>query len=536
LNSLTELKKIVQSLNKNITDDDINAFQNEISQLEQQSEESPIVASFLIMMRFLGKYLGTRKENAHSDSIPALNSLSVQFEKIVNDPDLKKNELREILSKEIKNYKALKNKIASKPDITDDDINDLKAVILAIDWEVSPTTLQNFEAVTTNLLLKFKNYKIHHTFLKIIHNTGRYIGIQKANAHTDSISFLRSVFKNFELLALSPDMTFGDKKQILKTDINRFHEFKQKIYQKKEKIHSPPDTSDDDTIQPALSHIKQTGTHAADDLVPLTTLSQDDAVPETIAPAGVNKKESPPPGPMDVMDDLFSIKESPADELLDAIHLQDVQGPNHNPAMNMLDRTEDLPSAGVKNFTPKRLDNEPIPEIGNRLDEFFNLDIPGDSPGEIDDRGELTPEITIAEEDSEDNPANGIVPFQEKDESVDENSYKADDTEPLPQDPDAAILGRLQSTIETSEWLEYKSSLLSINEDISYLEKRWEDDPEKTCLLQIISTVTNMSENQPENVQQKIEGNNHKTDENISGTTPEKPLGIWGKIKKMFTS
>jgi len=500
LNSLTELKKIVQSLNNNITDNDINNFQNEISRIGQQSEGNPIVTSFLTMMQSLSNYLGTRKENAHADSIPVLNSLTDQFEKIVNDPDLKKNELRGILSKEIKNYKSLRNKIASKPDITDDDINDLKAVILAIDWEVSPTTLQNFETVTTNLLLKFKNYKIQHTFLKIIHSTGRYIGKQKANAHTDSISFLRSVFKNFELLVQAHDMTFGDKKQLLKTDINRFHEFKQKITQKKEKPPLQTGTPEEESIQPALSHLKQTGTHAADELVPLTTLTEAD--PETIAPATANKEKSPP-GPMDVMDDLFNIKESPADELLDAIHLQDMHGPNHNPALNIHDQTEDSQSDGVKNFTPKRLDNEPIPEIGNRLDEFFNLDLPGDSPGEINTMDDQTPETSVVSDDS---PANGMIPFQDTDESVEESSHEIVDSDSLPQDPDAAILGRLQATIESSEWLEYKSSMLSITEDIAYLEKRWQDDPEKTSLLQIITSIINILKNKPKTIQQKIKG------------------------------
>jgi len=500
LDSLTELKKIVQSLNNNITDDNINNFQNVISQLGQQGEKTPSLTSFLTMMKSLGKYLGTKKENAHTDSIPVLNSLTDQFEKMINDPDLKKNELREILSKEIKNYKSLRNKIASKPDTTDDDINDLKAVILAIDWEVSPTTLQNFETVTTNLLLKFKNYKIHHTFLKIIHSTGRYIGKQKAKAHTDSISFLRSVFKNFELLVQSPDMTFGDKKQLLKTDINRFHEFKQKITQKKEKPPLPADTSEEESFQPALSHIKQTGTYAADDLVPLTTLTPADS--ETIAPAIVNKEESSP-GPMDVMDDLFNVKESPADELLDAIHLQDMHGPNHNPALNMPEQAEDSQSDGVKNFTPKRLDNEPIPEIGNRLDEFFNLDIPGDSPGEMAVMDDQTSEISVVSDDS---PVKSMVPLQDTDESVEEKSPETDDSDSLPQDPDAAILGRLQATIESSEWLHYKSSMLSITEDIAYLEKHWQDDPEKTCLLQIITSVINLLQNKPQSIKQKIKG------------------------------
>jgi len=264
LNSLAELKNIVASLNENITGDDITTFQKLISQLGQQYEGNTNVTTFLKMMRSLSKYLAFKKNNAHADSIPALNSIVMQLEKVINDPDLKEDDASQILSDEIEKYKTLKNKIASKPSITDNDINDLKAVILSVDWEISDVTLLNFETVTTNLLKQFKNYKIHYTFLKIIHSIGRYIGRQKANAPTDSISFLRSVFENFELIILTPEMTFKEKKQILETDINRFYEFKQKIPRQKKTTNLKDDTSEDESFSPALSHIKKTGMASAD--------------------------------------------------------------------------------------------------------------------------------------------------------------------------------------------------------------------------------------------------------------------------------
>ncbi|MBU1341534.1 MAG: hypothetical protein KKE44_16660, partial [Proteobacteria bacterium] len=204
MNSLTPLQTVIHSMNKNIIDADINAFEKQVSQLLHVYENNPAITSFLKMMRSLGTYLNSRKNTAHPDSILVLNSISEQLDTIIRNPECGDEEINRILSCEINKYKTLKNKIISNPSINDTDITNLKAVILAIDWEISDITLQNFEEVVNNLLSKLKNYKIHHTFLKIIHSTGRYIGKQKANAHKDAISFLRSIFENFEIIIQTP--------------------------------------------------------------------------------------------------------------------------------------------------------------------------------------------------------------------------------------------------------------------------------------------------------------------------------------------
>jgi hypothetical protein len=510
LNSLTELKNIIQSFNEAVTDNGMNTFQKQLSKLERQYEKKTAMTSLLKMMHSLGKYLDSKKNNAHPDSIPVLNSIASQLDKLINTPDLKKSETNRILSREIQKYNCLKNKIASNPAINDSDINDLKAVILAIDWEISDTTLQNFEKVVTNLLSTLKSYKIHHTFLKIIYSTGRYIGSQKANAHTDSISFLRSVFENFEQIVQTPKMAFKEKKQLLAADINRFHEFKHKISRKKDL---------DEPILPALSHIKSTTRPATEKIASLTTLPEpeDRAFAEDGSDPGMA-------GPRDVMDDLFSIKDSPADELLDAIHLMNVHGSNQGQALNMLDQTNDRQPDGIKNFIPQRMDNDPLPEIKNRLDEFFSLDAPQDNTVVTDDRENQTLEIGTMTGDS---PAEGIIPFQYEDESFEETLHKSDDG-PLPQDYDPDILTRLKSSVETLEWFKDESSMLSINQDIAYLEKRWRTDPDKTCLLEIIVSIIKVLKNQPERVRQK--NNDSITHES------DKPMGMWGKIKQVFFS
>ncbi len=600
-------------MNDTITDDDILVFQDELSQLTRENADTPVVIPLLKMMQPLGTYLGIKKDTAHADTLPVLNSIAEQLDAIIHTPDLELETADEIVSREIEKFKTLKNKIASRPEIVDTDMDDLKAVILSIDWEISDKTLENFESVLTNFLSKLQPYKIHHTFLKIIYTTGRFIGRQKADAPIDAISFLRSVFENFQKIVQTPDMAFKDKKLALETDIHRFHEFKRSISQKKAgPLPAPdispdmpasstpditPDIAEDDTgFQPALSHVRSTGIPASDDIVPLTMLPDQDpslsgeteSDPDTMEPALADKIK-PDAGPQDVMDDLFSIKESPADELLDAIHLMDVHGANQGQSMNMADQDTDLKSRGIKNFIPQQKDVAPIPEIGNRLDEFFNLDSPSDTsidasppdgplvdasplPGQVpdltnDQNDEDLPESLIdlgtnredepeglvpfqeEDESDEDEPedlvpfqdedneeaADGIIPFDYEDESVESEQINA--PEPGGNDTDLDILNRLGTTIEDWEWLRYEASMLSVNEDIAYLEGRWENDPDKTSLLGIIASNIRQLKHQDKIIRQKDEEERDRSDQAHEGvsTPPEKKAkGVWGKFKGIF--
>ncbi len=527
-------------MSETITDDTMAAFQRQLSQLGQEHKNTPAVPSFLKMMQSLGKYLGSKKDKAHTDSIPVLTSMANQLEKIITQPDLKKDETSRILFDELEKYKSLKHKITSRPSITNTDLNDLKAVILAIDWEISDTTLQNFEAIVTPLLTKLKGNNLQHTFLKIIHTTGRYIGIQKANAPTDSISFLRSVFENFEQIVHTPGMALKDKKKVLENDIQRFHDFKQTISRKKG-VDLTPDSSEEDAMQPALSHIRQPHLPSKNDSTLLTPLPEPEELldteketdPDVLVPALTDKRPSPP-GPRDVMDDLFSLKESPADELLDAIHLLDVQGQNPYQDNNKDNRTSTPQSDGIKDFTPLRRDNDPIPEIGSRLDEFFNLDDPETNGGEPDDHKEPAVEIRT---DTADESADGIVPFQYEDEAFEAPPLPNDEYKPESSNPDFDILNRLKSTIEDLEWLQYEASMLSVTEDMAYLETRWQTDPDKTCLLEIIASNIHLLKAQSETIQQiNADMAARESETDATDTSGGNPPGLWGRIKKMFTA
>lgn len=536
---------IIKSLNENITDSDTKAFLDQISQIGHQYENDQVVTYFVKMMSSLGKYLGNKKNNAHVDSLPVLNSISEQLETIITNPDLDKEKIKQIYSIEIEKYKTLKRKISSSSSIKDKDMNELKEVILAIDWEISDTTTGNFETVVAKLLSKNKTYKIHYIYLKIIHSIGKYIGRQQADAHTVSISFLKSIFKNLEKIVQTPTMPLKERKHLTENDISRFKEFKQKISQNKQPIKISTDPLEDENLPAALSHIKQNNHSSVDEELSLTTISESyDAVKseyetnsDQISPALSGKGQSQAE-PVDIMDNLFSLKDSPADELLDAIHLMDLNDPEQ--AQKVLDQTSEISSNGLKNLSIQNVKNKPIPEIESRLDEFFDLESPPKPIAKEDkalDNSIANKENIEIELSEDDEQADRIIPFEYEDESFDQilsednfienNPPELNLTEPQPDNQTSGsikILHKLNTSILASKGIFDEPSLLSINEYISFLERNFEDDPEKIQLLQILYFIVNLQK-------KEIDPLPPKSDNKISG---DKKTGFWEKLKGIF--
>jgi hypothetical protein len=583
LNSLNKLNKIIESINFNITDDNINDFHNEILELEPQYANNKTIIYFFKMLQALAKYLDSKRENIQSDTIPTLKTIVCDLEKLMDNPEFTEDENRKILSNSIHKFRSLKNKITSKPVISDNDINELQAVILAIDWEISDTTLANFEKVITNQLSRLKYYKIHYAFLKIIHSIARYIGAQKANAHTDSISFLHSVFKNFEQIVQTSDMNYQKKKSILETDIEKFQAFKKKISLKSKnviKANKKPadqpankpadisdnttsdtsnnatfDTTDDEPMTPALSQFRQTDLTDEDDDASLTTLltTDNNSLPAPRA-ADSDTVETGEANSENIMDDLFNAKESPADELLDAIHLLNVHGDNPEQAIDMLDQSENDQPDSIKNYTPQTKTNDPIPEIENRLNEFFNLDTPDDSAAIDDDiiksekqnvqmqdmdqvqnKDQLQSKDQVQHQDHDNGQpieicesdkaekTDGIVPFDDQDESFEEIAKQYDGT--------LKTIMLLKTIFDDDRWLKDESSISSINQNIANLKEQWQNDPEKTALMQIITMNIDLLKSQNNVVEpDNITDNNFEEEPGLKADKK----GIWNKIKNKF--
>jgi hypothetical protein len=554
LNSLTELKQAIDSMESRIENNVVDSFQQQLLLIGERYPAKTEVISVIQMMQAIGRYLGARRDTADKEALPVLKSLAVALEKFVTRPDLDKTQINPILSESIHAYKSLKAKIASQPLVTDAEIQDLKAVILAIDWEISNTTLQTFDAVTSRMMNRLKSHKILHAYLMIIHSIGRYIASKKATAHKDSLSFLGAVFENFERIVHQPDMPLKEKQQLIGTDIEAFQTFKREIVGLVENSPGsigksvPRDTSDameddameDDTmpeesIRPALSHVKGSSRQVVEAVVPLDPSPERSGAgqsgeAENITPALAGRKKRASTS-QDIMDDLFSGKESPADELLDAIHLANVQGPDQQQSININEPTkEELQREGIKNFTPHRRGNQPIPEIGDRLDEFFNLDTPSSHPAFADMESDMESDMDAFMETeplADGSPMETIVPFQNEDESFEEirGNENID-----PEDSIQTILNRVFSLVKNRNGLSEEQ--IAIDQDLTYLKIRWQDDVEKTMLLDIISCL--LMKTPPLPMAMDLEPMGDETAVPSPALLNDRPSGCLGKNKSIF--
>lgn len=539
MNTLGKLADIVQQLNDKITPDTCSSLLEEVHGLGKEYSEDPEITSLVKMMQSLAKYIQSRLDKAHPDALPVMESIIEAVGDLSGQSGAVISDRQEVVTNQMGRYRLLQNKLSSKPTVQPSEIENLEAVILAIDWEISDETLNNFDAELAKQMERFKGYNIHHTFLKMLNITGRYVAAQKAKAHADSIFFLRSVFKSFEKLILSPDMPLSEKKQILEADIQKFNSFKEKIAGQPEPQESSTESEADnemaDSMAPALSHVKSSSPDAEtdDDAGVLFSLDEDSgpesqAVP--VAPAAEQIQDES----RDVMGDLFTVKESPADELLDAIHLMDVHGSNPDQALNMLDAAESSQSEGMKKFTPEKIDNAPIPEIDSRLDEFFNLGEPASTPEIPADEPVMTE--TIQEDLTDEIDEEGeIVPFDEADESLEVNAPGDD----IPVEDSGQILERLK---ENFQQLNLEAALTEdspIKQDILKLKQTWLLDSEKTALIEIIESALILigAPSSDKTSSGEVLPDETPPDEDVP--LEEKPSvqkGFWQKIRSIFSS
>ncbi len=518
MKSAADLNDIVKKLDGQLTPEKLTDFTKGITRFPADAQQLPsYLTPLLKMLQALSRYLIAKENEAHADTPQLLKSIADQTRTLLETPDIAPEKAKKIVSEQIRDYRLFQQAVKSSAVIQGQDLENLKAVILAMDWEISDTTLQNFEAVVNPLLVKTRNHKTVHLFLKLMFHTGKYIGIQQADAPADSIAVLHEFFDHFQQIVQTNEMGQAEKRQLLEKDIQRFHELKRAGG-------DHLSSTEPDDVLPALSHVRSTGAESSDTDIPLTRISEIEAsFDELLTPAPASSTPSDHPQ-RDIMDDLFSVKESPADELLDAIHLMEVQGTHGDAqAVKMLDESERFQKAGMKNFMTQKKDAKPIPEISSRLDEFFNQGVPEKEESEpVDDTlPRLDPSDSIVPFDSGDE----FDPEDESDDDVD--SVQVTDTQQMNKSADT-ILNRLETAVTSTESSLADQDLSEIDRDIQLLKKLWQDDVVKHRLLDLISAAL------------KQTGSCHtdeQTQESQSQTDSSVPTGgIWKTIKSFFSS
>ncbi len=118
---LMELDAIVLSLDWEITDENLDKLLNEIEHLKSVYKNSRLPYMFLQLHGSVGKYIASKKVDAHPDSIKLLHSVHAGLERVLLSPDMDETEKKKILSGEVKKFKGLKHEIMlSKSMYTDE--------------------------------------------------------------------------------------------------------------------------------------------------------------------------------------------------------------------------------------------------------------------------------------------------------------------------------------------------------------------------------------------------------------------------------
>lgn len=108
---IIELDAIVLSLDWEITDENLEKLLSEIEHLKKLYRGSRLPYMFLQLQGSVGKYIASKKVDAHPDSIKLLHSVHAGLEKVLLSPDMSEQEREKILSEEVKKFKGLKHQI-----------------------------------------------------------------------------------------------------------------------------------------------------------------------------------------------------------------------------------------------------------------------------------------------------------------------------------------------------------------------------------------------------------------------------------------
>jgi hypothetical protein len=112
-------------------------------------------------------------------------------------------------------------------------LKELKSTILAIDWEITDDALAALLDQVENLLERFKDEKVAHTYLKILQSLGKYIRTHKSKSHPDTIKRLMAVYSALEETVTNPELGQDEKEKTLLAEVRKFQQLKAEIIDSK---------------------------------------------------------------------------------------------------------------------------------------------------------------------------------------------------------------------------------------------------------------------------------------------------------------
>ncbi len=108
-------------------------------------------------------------------------------------------------------------------------ISRLKTIVLSIDWEINNEILTQFNDELLVLKDVWKNDQVKLVYVQALEKISKYIYQFKADAHPNAIKLLLTFYYNLEKIVLETTLSDAEVKDILRGDVKKFEQLKQKI-------------------------------------------------------------------------------------------------------------------------------------------------------------------------------------------------------------------------------------------------------------------------------------------------------------------
>jgi len=221
-------------------------FNDELVYLEGIWSGEKINLIYVQALQKISKYIYQKKANSHPNAIKLLLKLYYNLEKIISDEDLTSEQKRDILLEDIKRFEGLKRLINQQTQgdvshdgsdedqgsvdqqINENELLNLKATVLGIDWEITEEDLNNLRQEVVRLEEKYADSRPKLILLQGIGTLGAYIKVNRSDAHGDAFKLLHLFFESLEKIVKTP-MSLEEEKAVLFPTIEEFNAFKTMI-------------------------------------------------------------------------------------------------------------------------------------------------------------------------------------------------------------------------------------------------------------------------------------------------------------------
>jgi len=112
-------------------------------------------------------------------------------------------------------------------------LQDLKAIFLAMDWEINDQTLTKLIDESEKLMNNSEGDLVLVAYFKMLSSLGKYIKAHKANSDKDAVGLLNSVYEGMEKVIAAEEMPYRERERLVIDEISKFQILKQKITESK---------------------------------------------------------------------------------------------------------------------------------------------------------------------------------------------------------------------------------------------------------------------------------------------------------------